>query len=633
MDVSGGLTVERSSASQRAEPVLTVRDLTVEIRTQQGLSTPVANLSYELAAGEILGVVGESGSGKSIGSLALCGLGPSQAQTTGSVQFRGEELLGRRSASLQHIRGRDIGYVFQDPQAALNPLMTCGDQVAEILRAHKGTPRGRGRRRAAELFEAVGLPDPERRVRQYPHELSGGMRQRVMIAMAVCCEPSVIVADEPTTALDVVIQAQVIDLLRDVRDRTGAAMIFISHDLNLVSSLADRILVMHGGRVIEKGPTAQIVETPSHPYTKALLASTPELLGPRVERFAGVDERIFDAMRAENSGGPEYAEAVAELLVADEAAPEGAVPLVPAAGPERSDDAVPRAPVPPALASVPDGPEGPERPDVGTEALLDVRDLSVRYGSTGRFGRRTAAVEAVAGVSLSVGRGRILGVVGESGSGKTTLARALVGLERPSEGTITFDGTRVFPSPGRGRYQPPRAIQMVFQDPYASLNPRMRVVDLVAEGLDINRAVRTKAERTERVAELLTRVGIDPELRHRYPHQFSGGQRQRIAIARALAVDPALLVCDEAVSSLDVSIRAHVLNVLEAERRRSGLPIIFIGHDLGVVRHLADHTVVMHRGRIVEQGPTEDVIFRPQNSYTRRLVAASQYGFEQRKAG
>ncbi|MCH6163811.1 ABC transporter ATP-binding protein [Streptomyces sp. M600PL45_2] len=595
--------------------------MTVEIRTQQGLSTPVANLSYELAAGEILGVVGESGSGKSIGSLALCGLGPSQAQTTGSVQFRGEELLGRRAAVLQRVRGRDIGYIFQDPQAALNPLMTCGDQVAEILRAHKGTPRSRGRRRAVELFEAVGLSNPARRAGQYPHELSGGMRQRVMIAMAICCEPSVVVADEPTTALDVVVQAQVVELLRDVRDRTGAAMIFISHDLNLVGSLADRILVMHGGRVIEKGPTARIAEAPNHPYTKALLASTPELLGPRVERFAGVDERIFEAMRAEDSAGPEYAEAVAELLAADAVAPEAAAPLVPSE-PRQAYDPAPLAPAP-----------QPDGPNTGTRALLDVRDLSVRYGSTGRLGRKTTPVEAVAGVSLSVGRGRILGVVGESGSGKTTLARALVGLERPSTGTITFDGKQVFPPQGRRRYQPPRAIQMVFQDPYASLNPRMRVVDLVAEGLDVNGAVRTSSERTERVAELLTRVGIDPGLRQRYPHQFSGGQRQRIAIARALAVDPALLVCDEAVSSLDVSIRAHVLNVLEAERRRSGLPIVFIGHDLGVIRHLADYTVVMQRGRIVEQGATEDVIFRPEDPYTRQLVAASQYGFEQRKAG
>ncbi|MFD5858726.1 dipeptide ABC transporter ATP-binding protein [Streptomyces chartreusis] len=601
----------------RAEPLLAVRDLTVEISTQHGPATPVASLSYELAEGEILGVVGESGSGKSISSLALCGLGPSQARTQGSVLFRGEELIGRKEAILQQIRGRDIGYIFQDPQAALNPLMTCGDQIAETLRAHKGTPRSRGRKRAVELFEAVGLTDPARRARQYPHELSGGMRQRVMIAMAICCEPSVIVADEPTTALDVIIQTQVIELLREVRDRTGAAMIFISHDLNLVSSLADRILVMHGGRVIEKGPTAQIVETPSHPYTKALLASMPELLGPRVERFAGVDERIFDAMRAQAAGAPADVGDLEQLLVADAVALEAAVPVIPV-------ESEPPMSLAPAATS-----------DTGvasTEILLEVQDLSVRFGSVGRISRKTAPVEAVAGVSFQVGKGQILGVVGESGSGKTTLARALVGLERPSDGTITYDGNRIFPSEGRRQYRPPRSIQMVFQDPNASLNPRMRVTDLVAEGLDIIGAVHSKAERIERVSELLTRVGINPDLQHRYPHQFSGGQRQRIAIARTLAVDPGLLVCDEAVSSLDVSIRAHVLNVLEAERRRSGLSIIFIGHDLGVIRHLADYTVVMNRGRIVEQGPTEDVIFRPQDPYTRQLVAASQYGFEQRGA-
>jgi peptide/nickel transport system ATP-binding protein len=603
----------------RAEPLLAVRDLTVEISTQHGPATPVASVTYELAEGEILGVVGESGSGKSISSLALCGLGPSQARTQGSVRFRGEELIGRKEAVLQQVRGRDIGYIFQDPQAALNPLMTCGDQIAETLRAHKGTPPSRGRKRAVELFQAVGLTDPARRARQYPHELSGGMRQRVMVAMAICCDPSLIIADEPTTALDVIIQDQVIELLRDVRDRTGAAMIFISHDLNLVSSLADRILVMHGGRVLERGPTAQIVESPNHPYTRALLASTPELLGPRVARFAGVDERIFDAIRAEASGTPGGAEDLQKLAVADAVALEAVVPVIPAE-PEPGDS----TPLAPASTADSDRPV--------TEILLDVQDLSVRFGSVGRIGRKSPAVEAVASVSFQVRKGQIFGVVGESGSGKTTLARALVGLESPSDGTITYDGNRVFPSEGRRRYHPPRSIQMVFQDPNASLNPRMRVADLVAEGLDINHAVHSKAERTERVSELLTRVGINPDLQHRYPHQFSGGQRQRIAIARTLAVDPDLLVCDEAVSSLDVSIRAHVLNVLEAERRRSGLSIIFIGHDLGVIRHLADYTVVMNRGRIVEQGATEDVIFRPQDPYTRQLVAASQYGFEARGA-
>jgi peptide/nickel transport system ATP-binding protein len=606
---------DRQKTAPSAEQLLAVRDLGVEISTQDGLSRPVTGLSYDLAAGEILGVVGESGSGKSISSLALCGLGPSQAKTTGSVQFRGMELLGRRDAFLQQIRGRDIAYIFQDPQAALNPLMTCGDQIAETLRAHKGTRRSQGRKRAIELFEAVGLSDPARRARQYPHELSGGMRQRVMIAMAISCEPSIIIADEPTTALDVIVQSQVINLLREVRDRTGAAMVFISHDLNLVSSLADRILVMHGGRVIEKGQTTQIVESPRHPYTKALLAATPDLLGPRVSSFIGVDERIFEGLRVEASASPESSSVLEELLGAEAVALDAAVPVIPVEV-ERFESFAPALTL--------------DTAGRRAETLLDVQNLSVRFGSTNRIGRKTTAVEAVSAVSLKVGKGEILAVVGESGSGKTTLARALVGLERPSDGAIIWEGNPVFPSEGRRRYQPPRSMQMVFQDPNASLNPRMRVVDLVAEGLDINGSVRTRAERTDRVCELLTRVGIAPDMRLRYPHQFSGGQRQRIAIARTLAVDPELLVCDEAVSSLDVSIRAHVLNVLEAERRRSGLSIIFIGHDLSVVRHLADYTVVMNRGQIVDQGLTEDVIFRPQHDYTRQLVAASQYGFERR---
>ncbi|MGH3352313.1 MAG: dipeptide ABC transporter ATP-binding protein [Nocardioides sp.] len=598
--------------------------MTVEIPTEAGMTTPVAGLSYTLAPGEILGVVGESGSGKSMSALSLCGLGPTQAMTGGSVQLRGQELLGRSDRALRQIRGRDVGYIFQDPQAALNPLMTCGDQIAETLRAHKNTPRSQGRKRAVELFEAVGLSNPAQRARQYPHELSGGMRQRVMIAMAICCDPSVIIADEPTTALDVIIQGQVINLLRDVRDRTGAAMLFISHDLNLVGSLADRILVMHGGRVVEEGSTAQIIEAPKHPYTKALLGSSPDLLGERVQQFVGVDERIFDAMRNgdddASSPSPEdaalrHAEALEDLLTARDHEQAGSPeqPVHPA------DDA---EPVSYGTTYAGDG-----------ASVLKIRELSVRFGMHGKVGRKAAAVTAVDAVNLEVKKGQILGVVGESGSGKTTLARALVGLERPSEGTIVYDGVEVFPVPGRRRYTAPRSIQMVFQDPNASLNPRMRVDDLVAEGLDIRGSAKSKSERDAKVCELLNRVGIDPELRRRYPHQFSGGQRQRIAIARTLAVEPDLLVCDEAVSSLDVSIRAHVLNVLLAERARSGLSIVFIGHDLSVIRHLADYTVVMSRGQVVEHGSTEDVIFRPQHAYTKQLVAASQYRFERQGVG
>lgn len=616
-----------------SENLLAVRDLMVQIPTQGGLTTPVAGLTFSVAAGEILGVVGESGSGKSMSSLALCGLGPTQAMTTGSVALRGQELLGKGERTLRQIRGRDVGYIFQDPQAALNPLMRCGDQIAETLRAHKNTPRSRGRQRAVELFEAVGLSEPARRARQYPHELSGGMRQRVMIAMAICCDPSLIIADEPTTALDVVIQAQVINLLRDVRDRTGAGMIFISHDLNLVGSMADRILVMHGGRIIEQGATAQILQSPSHPYTKALLQSSPDLLGPRVEEFVGVDERIFEAMRGGDivsGSSPDdtalhHATELEELLTSDGQGDEFGKPVAVA---HQSSVAAER--VAGAVEAVDDADIRNE--GRGADTVLQVRDLSVCFGSRGRLGKSTDVFKAVQSVSLDVTKGQIVGVVGESGSGKTTLARALVGLERPSEGTIVYEGLEIFPVRGRRRYRAPRSMQMVFQDPNASLNPRMRVDDLVAEALDIKGTVKTKSARDEKVCELLTRVGIDPDLRRRYPHQFSGGQRQRIAIARTLAVEPDLLVCDEAVSSLDVSIRAHVLNVLLAERARSGLSIVFIGHDLSVIRHLADYTVVMNRGHVVEHGPTEDVIFRPMHAYTKQLVAASQYRFERQTA-
>jgi len=566
-------------------PLLEVGGLSMDIRTAQGTVRPVREVNLSVAAGEIVGVVGESGSGKTLMSLALTGMAPPRATVSGSVRFGGREILGLDRSSLRTLRGRRFGYVFQDPQAALNPLMTCGDQVTEALRTHLGLSRPRARSRVTELFASVGLSDPARCAGLYPHELSGGMRQRVMIAIAICCDPSVIIADEPTTALDVVITTQVMELLRAVCARTGAGMMFISHDLKLVSSLADRMVVMYGGRVVESGPTAQIMDAPGHAYTRALIEAAPDLFGPRARRFVGIDEQDLQA-------------ATSGVVVA---------PSVPDEAPANQD-----APAGGAAAT--------------DEQVLTVSDLSVRYARRGPAGRITGAVDAVREVSASVRRREILGIVGESGSGKSSLARALVGLLAPSAGEITYRGTRLFPPPGRGRYRPTRAIQMVFQDPYASLNPRMRVVDLVAEALDIAGMRRRSPQRAEAVVGLLRRVNIDPELRHRYPHEFSGGQRQRIAIARALAARPDLLVCDEAVSSLDMSIRAHVLNVLAAERDRSGLSIVFIGHDLTVIRHLADRVVVMRDGRVVEQGPTEQVIFQPTHDYTRELVRASNYG-------
>jgi peptide/nickel transport system ATP-binding protein len=585
-------------------PLLDVERLSITIRAGGTVAHPVRDVSFKIASGEVLGIVGESGSGKTLTSLALTGLTVPQAHVSGEVRLRGRNLVGLSGKAMRGIRGREFGYVFQDPQASLNPLMRCGDQVAEALHVHQGIRKEAGSARAVELFDRVGLKNPARCARLYPHELSGGMRQRVMIAIAICCDPSLVIADEPTTALDVVITMQIVDLLREVRERTNAGMLFISHDLKLVSTLADRIAVMYGGRIVESGSAEQVMTQPEHAYTKALVAATPDLLGPRVRRFVGIDERLLQ----------QAASGVETSLESLESSVAGSL-----TGVQEGPLTVDRPELPA---------EGTGRQPVGTPGddreLLDVSDLVVTFGTRHFLRAEPHPVEAVSRVTLRLAQGEILGIVGESGSGKTTLARTLVGLTAPASGCISYQGNMLFPS-GGGRYRVPRTVQMVFQDPYASLNPRMRVLDLVAEALDIAGMRRSDPERDRAVDELLRRVGIDPQLRFRFPHQFSGGQRQRIAIARALAAKPQLLVCDEAVSSLDVSIRAHVLNVLATERDRSGLSIIFIGHDLGVIRHLADRIVVMRDGALVEEGPTERVVFAPTHPYTRQLIEASRY--------
>jgi peptide/nickel transport system ATP-binding protein len=585
-------------------PLLEVERLSIAIPVGGTLAHPVRDVSFTVTHGEIVGIVGESGSGKTLTSLALTGLTVPQARVSGEVRLRGRNLVGLSGKAMRGVRGREFGYVFQDPQASLNPLMRCGDQVAEALHVHQGIRKEAGIARAVELFGRVGLRNPARCARLYPHELSGGMRQRVMIAIAICCDPSLVIADEPTTALDVVITMQIVDLLREVRERTNAGMLFISHDLKLVSTLADRIAVMYGGRIVESGSAEQVMTQPEHAYTRALVAATPDLLGPRVSRFVGIDERLLQ--EAASGGGASLqsleSSVAVSLTEAQAAAPAVHRPESPANGTGRQ----------------------PKRPPGDDSQLLDVSDLVVTFGTRHFFGPRPDSVEAVSQVTLSLAQGEILGIVGESGSGKTTLARTLVGLTGPTSGCIAYQGDTLYPS-GGSRYRVPRTVQMVFQDPYASLNPRMRVLDLVAEALDIAGMRRSDPARVSAVDELLRRVGIDPQLRSRFPHQFSGGQRQRIAIARALAAKPELLVCDEAVSSLDVSIRAHVLNVLAAERDRSGLSIIFIGHDLGVIRHLADRIIVMRDGTLVEEGPTEQIVFAPTHPYTRQLIEASRY--------
>jgi len=528
--------------------LLSVRDLRVGFATEGGLVQAVDGASFELAAGEVLAIVGESGSGKSVTAGTIMGLTRgANTRIDGSVALDGRELLDADEEELRRIRGARIAMIFQDPMTSFNPVYRIGAQVVEAIRAHRpqvGREEARGR--AVELLGVVGIPDPERRVDRYPHEFSGGMRQRAMIAMALALEPEILIADEPTTALDVTIQAQILELLREINRERGLATILITHDLGVVAEIADRVLVMHEGRIVERGSLDDVFYAPRDDYTRKLL---------------------------------------------------GAVVRLDRAGPLR-----------PARSSAP---------------LLEVTDLvkhfPVRKGLL--FDREVDRVRAVDGVSFSVAPGETLGLVGESGSGKSTLARAVLQLLAPTSGSVRFEG-REIAGFSRRQMQPLRAeMQLIFQDPYASLNPRRRIGQIVGEPLRLHDRA-SGAELRSQVGELLERVGLAPEHYHRFPHEFSGGQRQRIGIARALALRPKLIVADEPVSALDVSIRAQILALLSELQEEFGLTYVFVAHDIGVVRQVSDRIAVMHEGKIVEQGPADQVCERPADPYTQALLAA-----------
>ncbi|MEV0849404.1 ABC transporter ATP-binding protein [Streptomyces sp. NPDC049954] len=507
--------------------LLEVTDLTVDF----GSVRAVDGLSFSLAAGGALGIVGESGSGKSATAYALLDLHRGTgARVGGSVRVDGTDVLTAEDRALRRLRGGTVAMVFQDPLSSLDPYYAVGDQIAEVHRLHSGSSRRAARARAVEVLDRVGIPDAARRSRSRPHEFSGGMRQRALIAMALACEPALLVADEPTTALDVTVQAQILDLLHELRTDTGLGLILVTHDVGVAAGSVDEILVMRHGRAVERGPVAEVLGGPREDYTRELLAAVPRVDGPL------------------------------------------------------------RPPVPAA------------------ETVLEA------HGLTKRFGRGARAVTAVSEVSLTVRRGETLGVVGESGSGKTTLGRMLVGLLEPSAGSVEF-------APFARRPDGRPAVQMVFQDPASSLNPRRTVGESVADPL------RARGERDEkairaRVGELLAQVGLEPEAQDRYPHEFSGGQRQRVGIARALAPEPAVIVCDEAVSALDVTTQAQVTELLAQLQRDTGIALVFVAHDLGVVRQVSDRVLVMRGGRIVEEGTVEEVYAAPSDPYTRGLLAA-----------
>ena len=562
-------------------PLLEVAGLTVSTRS----AVLVDGFSLSLARGERVGLIGESGSGKSMTAAALMGLLPDGVLAAGSVRLEGtaHDVVGATDRQMGRIRGRRMGMVFQEPMSALNPLMRVGRQVAEALTQH-GTARGRAAaEQSIRLLASVQLPDPAEAARAYPHQLSGGQRQRVLLAIALANDPDLLICDEPTTALDVSVQRQMLDLISDGVARRGSGLLFITHDLAVAASICDRILVMRGGVLVEQGATDHVFSQPQHPYTRGLLAASD--------------------LEATDSSGRLF-------TVASAAA------YVPAAARIRPPRTAAPGPVPAAV--VPTSETAPAEP------LIRVRDLTRTY-SRGRSSlfRASADVQALQGVSFDVAAGQRFGVVGESGSGKSTLLRILAGLDLPSSGSVVVAGNEVAGSREGELLELRRQLQIVFQDPMGSLNPRMRVRDILAEPLLLPGEPVHARHHRGRIAEMLDAVGLPQEAADRFPHQFSGGQRQRIAIARALICEPRILVADEPVSALDVSVRAQVLNLLSDLVDKYRLTLVFVSHDLGVVRHLCDTVAVMHRGRIVENGPTERVYTAPEHEYTKRLVASS----------
>lgn len=550
-------------------------------------------ISFDVYPGEVVAIVGESGSGKSVTALSLMRLLHAYGVTTegsaifSSPTYGGVDLLQLREQQLQRVRGSEISMVFQEPMSSLNPVYTCGKQVAEVLLLHIRIPKKEAKERVLQLFEQVKLPDPERIYKAYPHELSGGQKQRVMIAMAMACKPALLIADEPTTALDVTVQARMLQLIDELRVQDNTAVLFISHDLGVVAGIADRVLVMYQGKVVEQGKVLDIFTNPQHPYTKGLLACRPQLSTPPQAILPTISDFLSESKYNDTASKPEKQTRTAG-----------------AAATSTAKAAQNQKPV-----------------------LLQAQDLKVYFPiQKGFFSRTAEYVKAVDGVSLEVKYGETLALVGESGSGKTTLGRALLRLVEPTAGRILFDGQDLTCLSPEELRKSRRHFQMVFQDPYASLNPMHTVGEAIMEPMQVHNFYKNDRERRGKAMELLDKVGLPEDSFQRYPHEFSGGQRQRISIARALALQPKCLICDEPVSSLDVSVQAQVLNLLNTLKQELQIACIFITHDLTVAKHMADRILVMNKGRIVESG-TPDMLFeQPHHAYTRMLIDAIPKG-------
>jgi len=558
-------------------PLLEIKNLEISFKKDGQFTPVIKTIDYFLNSNEILGIVGESGSGKSVSSLAIMGLLPKNISeiSKGEILFQGKNNAMLSKGEIQNLRGKEISMIFQEPMSSLNPSLKCGFQVGEILEQHTKLSKKEIKQEVLRLFERVKLPSPEKIYERYPHEVSGGQKQRVMIAMAIACKPKILIADEPTTALDVTVQKEIIQLLKDIQQETGMSIIFISHDLSLVSEIANRVLVMYKGEIVEQGEAMNVFHHPEHIYTKALISSRPSL-DVRLKRLPTIKDYLENSVNTEVVTSEERKKSQEKLY--------GQIPI------------------------------------------LEVKNVEKEYfSSTGLFGKKTG-FKAVNDVSFKIYEGETVGLVGESGCGKSTLGNAILQLDKATAGQIFYRGVDIMKLPKEDVRALRKEIQIIFQDPYSSLNPRIPVGKAIMEPMKVHKLYKNEAERKAKTIEILERVGLGEEFFNRYPHEFSGGQRQRIGIARTIALQPKLIVCDESVSALDISVQAQVLNLLNELKENFGFTYIFISHDLAVVKYMSDQVLVMNKGKIEELADADILYENPQKEYTKKLIAAIPKG-------
>lgn len=559
------------------EPLLKIDSLSISFISNKQVKEVIHRVSYELNKNEIVGIVGESGSGKSVSSLAIVGLLPKRVSqiSSGEIRFNGQDLTQITPKEFQAIRGNDIAMIFQEPMSSLNPSMRCGDQVLEIILEHTSLSKTKAKSEVITLFEKVKLPTPETTYKKYPHEISGGQKQRVMIAMAIACKPKILIADEPTTALDVTVQKEIIELLKTLQEDNEMSIIFISHDLSLVSEIADRILVMYQGEIVEQGITQDIFKHPKHNYTQALIGSKPSL-DIRLKQLPTISDFVNNTIVSAKITNEQRKECHKTLY--------------------------------------------------SKPPLLEIINLEKEYISKAGFFGKSSKFKAVDKVSFKLYEGETLGLVGESGCGKSTLGNAILQLDKATAGTILYNGKDITNLASKTIRELRKDLQIIFQDPYSSLNPRITVGESIIEPMKVHKLYNSYKERKVKTLQLLERVGLSHEHFNRYPHEFSGGQRQRIGIARTIAVEPKLIVCDESVSALDISVQAQVLNLLNELKDNFGFTYIFISHDLAVVKYMSDNLLVMNKGKIEEEGEADSIYKNPKKAYTQKLIDAIPKG-------